>query len=209
MGSAFVSGILPALAAIVSVFITLWFENKRRLLATLRALKTEMKHNDDLGESTLHDLFSDTSAGYDTRIRWDTVPLQTSAYNNFVNSGIAVKISDDLEDIIWYHYLIVKKVNRAISRRSDATDDNELSDYEDTILRGILDLSASSRLDVMESNAHDDEIREVVQEALNAQKKREASSDPPRPQTYDEVISEIEDEVARKHWLPASIYTRL
>lgn len=168
MGDLLLNTIVPIFVAFATVFLTLWFREKTKVVNSLRAVQTELRHNDDLAESMLHDLFSnrDSNTSLSNLLARDSVPLQTSAYEHLVNSGAAVKINDDLEDSIWYHYLVVRKINGYLSRRHEFLDKPDVERADEEILDGILYLSDYNRLDVMESNLqNNDEALTTIQDA--------------------------------------------
>ncbi|WP_128905374.1 hypothetical protein [Halorubrum amylolyticum] len=207
MGNIAINTIIPVFTAFGGVLLTFWFREKQETLSALRAIKTELKHNDDLGESTLHDLFSERPAGYDKLSKLDTVPLQTSAFEHFVNSGVAVKISDDIEDSIWYHYLVVRSINRDISRRLDASDQTEISRIDDEILNGILYLSGADRLEVMKANIRGNRsVEQEITEKLESQKNLEDGGwGDVTKHTFDAIEDTLEKEIRARHPAPVFI----
>lgn len=215
MGNILLTTIVPVFTAISSVLLTLWFREKSRVVNSLRAVQTEMRHNDELGESMLHDLFGnrDSEIGVTELLARDSVPLQTSAYEHFVNTGGAVKISDELEDSIWYHYLVVRKINRNLSRRHDYLDKPDIERADGQILDGILYLSDYDRLDVMESNLeNNDEALEEIQEAKERQWNLEDSDwneGDITKHTFLSVADLIDEAIYKQHWVPTRIARRL
>lgn len=211
MGNLIISTIIPVITAISSVFLTLWFREKTKTVNSLRAVQTELRHNDDLGESMLHDLFGnrDSDTGLSDLLARDSVPLQTSAYEHFVNSGTAVKINDDLEDSIWYHYLVVRKINGYLSRRHEFLDKPDVERADNEILDGILYLSDYNRLDVMETNLQsNDEALDKIQDAKDRQEELESSDwddgDITR-HTFLSIADMIDEAIYEQHWLPTRI----
>jgi len=207
MGNVAINTIIPVFTAFGGVLLTFWFREKQETLSALRAVKTELKHNDELGESTLHDLFSKRPSGYDKLKKLDTVPLQTSAFEHFVNSGVAVKISDDIEDSIWYHYLVIRSINRDISRRLDAPDETELLRIDDEILSGILYLSGADRLEVMKANIRENSrVEKEIAEKLERQKDLEDGGwGDVTKHTFDAIEDTLEDEIRARHPVPKYI----
>jgi len=211
MGAQITNIVLPVLIAVGSVYATFWFREKQNTLNALRALRTELNHNDDLVENMLHDLFSDRDDDpnlHDLQSR-DSVPLQTSAYKNFVNSGIATKIDDDLEDSIWYHYLVVRKVNRDVERRQDSLGLYDVKSLDDKILNSILYLSGYRRLEVMETNVRNDSVEEKIRDRKDDQKELEDTNwENVTEHTFDAVAKLVRDEIDEKHWIPTRLLKR-
>ncbi|MFC7139261.1 hypothetical protein ACFQMA_05340 [Halosimplex aquaticum] len=205
MGSSFTNIVLPVAVAIGTVFLTFWFREKQATLSALRAIKTELKHNDELVESMVHDLFSDRPNNLQELLTIDTVPLQTSAFDHFVNSGTATKIPDDTEDAIWYHYLVVRMINRDIENRLDSVDKNDLKKIDDRILNRLLYLCDTTRLEVMENNIRNDDVEKQIQDAIPTHETWESSSEG-QTHWFTGVRSLIDEEIERKHWIPTFIF---
>lgn len=211
MGDLVLTTIIPVITAIISVFLTLWFREKTKTVNSLRAVQTELRHNDDLGESMLHDLFSnrDSETGLGDLLARDSVPLQTSAYEHLVNSGTAVKIDDELEDSIWYHYLVIRKINGYLSRRHEFMDKIDVERADDEILDGILYLSDYDRLDVMEANLQNN--NEALNEIKNVKDRQQKLEDSDwddgniTKHTFLSIAHMIDEAIYVQHWLPTII----
>ncbi|WP_148709128.1 hypothetical protein [Haloarcula quadrata] len=136
----------------------------------------------------------------------DTVPLQTSAFDNFVNSGTATKIPDDTEDAIWYHYLVVRMINRDIENRLDSVDKSELEKIDDRILNRLIYLCDTTRLEVIKENVqNNNRVEEEIQEAIPTHQTWE-SSQKGQIHWFTGVRSLIDEEIERKHWIPTFVF---
>lgn len=171
--------------AIVTAFSTaggtVFLQKYRERRKAWNAVQAEIKSNKRRVDDLIVDLFEEAHTRNQvgpTNFIGEVNSLKMTSYENAVNSGFLISLSDDLQDDIFDHYEKVEKINGLIELKQDLEDDID-----------ILSLAFAVILQSTVLMSDKQEINAVKESVQNFQMR------PQNQQTKRGMISTIEEEL--------------
>lgn len=115
---AFPSGVIGIITAILTVGLTFWIHRVRAETRTLRAIRSEIKRNEELGFDLIVFVADDIVKLRDgNETAFSPLKLNTSAYNDASRSGLLPRFSPRTRLMLDRHYTEIERSNQYLQNR--------------------------------------------------------------------------------------------